>query len=277
MKNFFRNKALKGSELLFKKNRYYLAKGLVNDDLLSYVQDSWKGYDKYPFDSIFVKKQGIHKENSKWKDEFETIEFGAAPFGTILLTRLQKEIEKIINIKLIPTYNYSRKYFRNSVLYAHRDRPSCEISATICIDQDTDNKKPWPIWLKNDKNYANQTYAGAYEISQKLDEDIRKQSGCKKILMEPGDVLIYQGINVLHWRDQLEGNFSKNVFIHYVNKNGPLFKDHPELEWDGRESAYSDYDADFKNYKLVQDLNEKSENNPDWLKSRACKGISKID
>lgn len=277
MINFFRNKALKGSELLFKKNRYYLAKGLVNDELLSYVQDSWKGYDKYPFDSIFVKKQGIHKENSKWNDEFETIEFGAAPFGTILLTRLQKEIEKIINIKLIPTYNYSRKYFRNSVLYAHRDRPSCEISATICIDQDTDNKKPWPIWLKNDKNYANQTYAGAYEISQKLDEDIRKQSGCKKISMEPGDVLIYQGINVLHWRDQLEGNFSKNVFIHYVNKNGPLFKDHPELAWDGRESAYSDYDADFKNYKLVQDLNEKSENNPDWLKSRACKGISKVD
>ena len=277
MINFFRNKALKGSELLFKKNRYYLAKGLVNDELLSYVQDSWKGYDKYPFDSIFVKKLGIHKENSKWKDEFETIEFGAAPFGTILLTRLQKEIEKIINIKLIPTYNYSRKYFRNSVLYAHRDRPSCEISATICIDQDTDNKRPWPIWLKNDKNYANQTYAGAYEISQKLDEDLRKQSGCKKILMEPGDVLIYQGINVLHWRDQLEGNFSKNVFIHYVNKNGPLFKDHPELAWDGRESAYSDYDADFNNYKLVQDLNEKSENNPDWLKSRACKGISKID
>ena len=277
MINFFRKKALKGSELLFKKNRYYLAKGLVNDELLSYVQDSWKGYDKYPFDSIFVKKQGIHKENSKWNDEFETIEFGAAPFGTILLTRLQKEIEKIINIKLIPTYNYSRKYFRNSVLYAHRDRPSCEISATICIDQDTDNKKPWPIWLKNDKNYANQTYAGAYEISQKLDDDIRKQSGCKKILMEPGDVLIYQGINVLHWRDQLEGNFSKNVFIHYVNKNGPLYKDHPELAWDGRESAYSDYDADFKNYKLVQDLNEKSENNPDWLKSRACKGISKID
>ena len=277
MINFFRKKVLKGSELLFKKNRYYLAKGLVNDELLSYVQDSWKGYDKYPFDSIFVKKQGIHKKNSKWKDEFETIEFGAAPFGTILLTRLQKEIEKIINIKLIPTYNYSRKYFRNSVLYAHRDRPSCEISATICIDQDTDNKKPWPIWLKNDKNYASQTYAGAYEISQKLDDDIRKQSGCKKILMEPGDVLIYQGINVLHWRDQLEGNFSKNVFIHYVNKNGPLYKDHPELAWDGRESAYSDYDADFKNYKLVQDLNEKSENNPDWLKSRACKGISKID
>ena len=59
MINFFRNKALKGSELLFKKNRYYLAKGLVNDELLSYVQDSWKGYDKYPFDSIFVKKQGM--------------------------------------------------------------------------------------------------------------------------------------------------------------------------------------------------------------------------
>ena len=59
MINFFRNKALRGSKLLLKKNRYYLAKGLVNDELLSYVQDSWKGYDKYLFDSIFVKKQGM--------------------------------------------------------------------------------------------------------------------------------------------------------------------------------------------------------------------------
>jgi hypothetical protein len=277
MINFFRKKVLKGSENLFKKNRYYLARGLVSDELLSYIQDSWKGYDRYPFDSIFIKNKGIHKENSKWNEDFETVECGAAPFGAMLLTKLQKDIEKLINIKLIPTYNYSRKYLRHSVLYAHRDRPSCEISATICIDQKTDNKKPWPIWLKNDKNYADQSYAGAYDISQRLEDIDRKSSGCKKLLMEPGDVLIYQGINVLHWRDQLEGDFSKNVFIHYVNKNGPLYKEHPELEWDGRESAYSDYDINFKNYKLVQDLNIRSEDDSSWLKSKACRGITPID
>ncbi len=72
---------------LFKKNRYYLARGLVIA-IFIFLPPSWKGYDRYPFDSIFIKNKGIHKENSKWNEDFETVECGAAPFGAMLLTKL---------------------------------------------------------------------------------------------------------------------------------------------------------------------------------------------
>ena len=31
------------------------------------------------------------------------------------------------------TYSYTRKYDRGAYLRAHTDRPSCEISATVCL------------------------------------------------------------------------------------------------------------------------------------------------
>jgi hypothetical protein len=95
--------------------------------------------------------------------------------------------------------------------------------------------------------------------------------------MNPGDVLIYQGINVLHWRDPLEGNFSKNIFIHYVDKNGPLYKENPCLKFDGRESIYGTYEVDFINYQPMLDLNLRSEDEPEWLSKLASAGITPVD
>ena len=258
-------------------NRYFLAKNLLTPELLEHIQISWNAFEKHPFDQVFVESEGIHREDSSWVKPFTTVEFGAAPFGVFLLTHLQKSIESILNLELVPTYNYSRKYNRNAVLYAHRDRPSCEVSATICIDQETDNKEPWPIWLLNNKNYAGYKYESFFGLSQKKSMQERSSIGCKAISMQPGDVLIYQGINVLHWRDPLEGNFSKNIFIHYVDKNGPLYKENPCLKYDGRESIYDTYEVDFINYQPMLDLNLRSEDEPEWLSKLASAGITPVD
>ena len=56
---------------------------------------------------------------------------------------------------LVETYSYTRKYERGAYLTSHTDRPSCEISATLCLDYQTDDNKPWKIWLQNDENYLN--------------------------------------------------------------------------------------------------------------------------
>ena len=37
---------------------------------------------------------------------------------------------------------------------------------------------------------------------------------------KPGDGLVYKGCDVLHWREEFEGDFQAQVFLHYVNKNG---------------------------------------------------------
>ena len=67
--------------------------------------------------------------------------------------------------------------------------------------------------------------------------------------------MIYQGPNVVHWRDNLLGNHSYHMFVHFVNKetrmaniNNELFKDTQEytqsgtryvLTYDGRDNPYS--------------------------------------
>ena len=167
MFDVFKKKSNTSSKIFFQEHRYFLAKNLLTPELLEHIQISWNAFEKHPFDQVFVESEGTHREDSSWTKPFTTVEFGAAPFGVYLLAHLQKSIEEMLNLELVPTYNYSRKYNRNAVLYAHRDRPSCEVSATICIDQDTDNNEPWPIWLLNNKNYAGYKYESFFGLSQK--------------------------------------------------------------------------------------------------------------
>ena len=55
------------------------------------------------------------------------------------------------------------------------------------------------------------------------------------------------------------------------------YKENPCLKYDGRESIYGTYDADFPNYQPVIDLNLRSEDEPEWLASLASAGISSVD
>ena len=272
MLNILNNKQKK----FFEKNRYVVVKNALSQEIISFIKDSWNRMDEEPYSkSIFV-KEGKHVDGSIWSKPFITSEYGISPFGVSTLTNLQKIIEKNIEIELIPTYSFERKYWRDAVLYSHRDRPSCEISATITIDYVTDNKEPWPIWILNDKNYAGFNNANAFAVSQSKNEDERIKAGCKRILIYPGDILVYQGVNVLHWRDPLDGEWARQIFVHYVNKNGPFYQEFPELEFDGRKSLYHTYDDNYRNYKVVKELNETLANDVKFCKERACKGISEI-
>ena len=50
-----------------------------------------------------------------------------------LLLNKKNLIEKEGNLKLLPTYSYWRTYTKYADLKKHKDRPSCEISATVSI------------------------------------------------------------------------------------------------------------------------------------------------
>ena len=44
----------------------------------------------------------------------------------------------------------------------------------------------------------------------------------KKIDLEVGDMLLYQGPNVAHWREYLLGEYSYHIFLHFLNVNGKV-------------------------------------------------------
>ena len=120
------------------------------------------------------------------------------------------------------TYSYTRKYERGAYLGSHTDRPSCEISATLCLDYLTDDSKPWKIWVRNDKNYAGVDAEVIKNDSQDIPQRLREKNNCKSVSLEPGDILLYQGPNIPHWRDYLLGEYSYHVFVHFFNADSKM-------------------------------------------------------
>ena len=108
------------------------------------------------------------------------------------------DIGKIVGKRLIPQYTYARIYKKGSDLKIHSDRPECQYSVTLSLGGDYE--KPWPIWIKD--------YAGKRH----------------EVPLDEGDMVIYHGTELEHWRDKFEGNMQYQLFMHYVDAEGE-FKD----------------------------------------------------
>jgi hypothetical protein len=109
-----------------------------------------------------------------------------------LMLQLHPLIESETGKKLLPTYSYARIYWHGSELAKHTDRPSCEYSISICIDY---KDKPWDIYFDGE---------------------------C--FTLKPGDLVIYKGCEVEHWRLPYDGVEQTQVFLHYVDAYGPYFE-----------------------------------------------------
>jgi len=111
-----------------------------------------------------------------------------------LLMDLLPRAEEVSRLKLFPTYSYFRVYKRGDVLAKHTDRQSCEISLTLCLGYEAE--RPWPIMVEG-------------------------PMGVSSIELAAGDALFYRGIDCPHWRGPLDGECTAQVFLHYVDQNGP--------------------------------------------------------
>ena len=114
-------------------------------------------------------------------------------------------MEKESGLKLTETYSYARIYKKGDELKRHKDRYSCEISTTMNLGGDD-----WPIFL---------------EPSGKTDKE------GVEVNLKPGDMLMYQGCELEHWRKPFKGKDCGQVFLHYNNIDG---KDAKKNKYDGR-------------------------------------------
>jgi hypothetical protein len=140
----------------------------------------------------------------------------------VFLNDLLPLVEKKTNLKLYPTYSYSRVYENGSDLKRHKDRPSCEISTTLNLGGDL-----WPIYLSPNENVGIPESDGGKQ-------GIILTSNAKgiEIVLEPGDMLIYAGCELEHWRETFRGKYCTQVFLHYnrvTKSNENLFDQRPML------------------------------------------------
>ena len=130
-----------------------------------------------------------------------------------LLQYMRPIMKAKTGMDLVPTYSYTRLYERGNALHRHKDRPSCEISTTLHLGGD-----PWPIYL--DPTGADNILSGRETTT------IVKPGAPKgvRVDLKVGDMLIYSGCELEHWREPFEGNVCSQVFLHYNHAKGPYAK-----------------------------------------------------
>ena len=114
---------------------------------------------------------------------------------------------------LVPTYSYTRLYEKGNILHRHKDRPSCEVSTTLHLGGDE-----WPIFLDP---------SGADFVMDEHKHTIKP--GAPKgirVDLKVGDMLIYAGCELEHWREPFQGNVCSQVFLHYNHASGPFAKEY---------------------------------------------------
>jgi hypothetical protein len=188
----------------FKKNKYTVIRQAISKDLASFIANYFSMQkqvldtcraQKYfsPFETILGEYEPANGQIPHTYSHYADIAMET------LMLKCQPKMEKVTGLKLYPAYTFARIYKKGDELKRHKDRFSCEISTTMNLGGDD-----WPIYL---------------EPSGK--------EGMKgiKVDLKPGDMLVYSGCELEHWRNKFKGEECVQVFLHYNNRKTPGAKD----------------------------------------------------
>ena len=198
----------------FKTKKYQVIKGALSKELSNFIFN----YMMLQRDAVdlMIKNNKVSPVNPFIGTRTDQQIPGAySKYGDWVMETLLQYMRPIMKAKtgmdLIPTYSYTRLYEKGNILKRHKDRPSCEISTTLHLGGDE-----WPIFL----DPSGQDFV--------IDErkNIHKPGAPKGIQVDlkVGDMLIYSGCDLEHWREPFQGNVCSQVFLHYNHANGPYAK-----------------------------------------------------
>ena len=169
---------------------------LIKDGLSPDICDFLFSYLKFKKD-IFeyispLPYEGLNKTFGKFNDPQipNTFSIYSDHAMETILLQMIPTISKNINLPLLPSHSYTRLYKKGDELKKHTDRDSCEITASINLGGDS-----WPIYVDDEK----------FNLSK-------------------GDILVYKGNELNHWREPFEGNECAQVFLHYILANSRFAK-----------------------------------------------------
>ena len=194
-------------------NKYQVIKNALSYELANFVFN----YFLLKRDAVeLMYKNNISYDNGMfgtWTDKQipNTYSHYADHVMETLLMKVLPVMQQETGLQLVPTYSYARIYKKGDELKRHKDRPSCEISTTLNLGGD-----PWPIFIDG---------TGADTVIDEY-KNIHKPNAPKgtKVLLEVGDMLVYSGCELEHWREPFEGQLCGQVFLHYNHADGQFAK-----------------------------------------------------
>ena len=192
-------------------NKYHVIKKAINYELANFVFNYFllkRDAASFMYKNNIIADSGMF---GTWADSqvSNTYSIYSDHVMETLLMKMLPVMKKETGLDLIPTYSYARLYKNGDILKRHKDRPSCEISTTLNLCGD-----PWPIFIDG---------TGADSVIDEY-KNIHKPNAPKgtKVLLEVGDMLVYSGCDLEHWREPFQGNVCGQVFLHYNHVNGPF-------------------------------------------------------
>ena len=209
--------------MTFQTKKYQVIKNVISYELANFIYN----YFLLKRDAVrYMYENNIHSQDpilGTWTDQQIPNTFSC--YGDFVMETLIMKVlpvmKKETGLDLIPTYTYARAYKKGDELKRHKDRPSCEISTTVNLGGD-----PWPIFIDG---------TGTDNVIDEY-KNIHKPNAPagSKVVLEVGDMLIYRGCELEHWREPFEGDSCGQVFLHYNDVNGPygtqcLFDGRPKL------------------------------------------------
>ena len=185
----------------FKKNKYTVLKQAISPELAEFVYKYFlnkRNVAQFLFDQRYISP--FTEYFGVWNDD--QVPNTYSHYSDIAMETLLQEVkpimEKQTKLKLSETYSYARIYKKGDILARHKDRYSCEISTTMHLGGDE-----WSIYIEPDI----------------------------KIDLKQGDMLMYRGCDLEHWRKPFEGENCGQVFLHY---NDASSKDAEQNKYDTR-------------------------------------------
>jgi hypothetical protein len=204
----------------FKKDKFTIIQKAVDPKIANFVYNYFlmkKQVARTLYDTRYISP--FTNEFGVWNDDQvpNTYSHYADIAMETLLLAVQPIMEKQTGLKLIPTYSYARIYKKGDILHRHKDRFSCEISTTLNLGGDK-----WPIFIEKDSNKGKIVEGKGY---------VTENTKGIKVDLNPGDMLVYRGNLLEHWREEFKGEDCAQVFLHY---NNVKTKGSKENIYDGR-------------------------------------------
>ena len=201
---------------MFKKKKYTVIRQAISKDLAIFIANYFRMqkqvYDtcrqaKYfsPFENIIGFYEGPDSQIPNTYSQYANMAMET------LLLKCQPGMEKATGLKLYPAYTYARIYKKGDELKRHKDRFSCEISTTMNLGGDD-----WPIYLEPNSKLGGVIEGFGY---------VSKNTKGVRVDLKPGDMLVYRGCELEHWREKFKGKECVQVFLHYNNRKTPGAKD----------------------------------------------------
>lgn len=178
----------------FAEHHYLVIPGLLTDPLLAVANE-------------YILKRCRFDETLNADDQVRTaFRCYGDPLMETIMELAQPVVENCSGLQLYPSYSYFRHYLPGAELAPHVDRAACEITVSLTLGYEAE--QGWPMWLN-------------------LPE------GQLEVPLDRGDALVFRGCDHEHWRERFPGRYHNQVFLHFVDRNGP----NAEWRYDKREDV----------------------------------------